>query len=479
MNDNYLADVIQRGDEGSQLLARLTEPTRRNNTHTRTISSGMNSIAVLDIPEQYDVVVHSATGDPALTDPAAYTASMVERLVEKALALKARPLAFANVIDTPQGDLSLLEIIGTTLQKEADQHQLSILNGENAILGERIRQANVSGTMISLLPRIQHSHPAKLFYEGTTYAVFPHEGKPVYINSDGVGSKTAFYEMLAALGIEPSIELALADSLAMKLDDAVKLAATPKVVADTLEYDGDITPHELRLQNAIIRHQQQLGITYIFDMENIGRRLQGLTPFTYNLGGSVVSTIDEERLHNPPRPQAGDTLIAIRGQPNPRSNGITAKRRAMAENYGKQWWTTPEGKTFLQFLATPSTIFYPVFAQLLTEGTATSVYHLSGGAYEGKLARPLARQGLHGILSRPYKPDEREIRLAHLSGKTTRDVYAQWPMGNEGFITTNDPAKALATLQAHGLEGKIAGRVFNDGVHGLTLKAYDGTVITY
>ena len=38
-------------------------------------------------------------------------------------------------------------------------------------------------------------------------------------------------------------------------------------------------------------------------------------------------------------------------------------------------------------------------------------------------------------------------------------AYAQWPMGNDGFVTTPNAEEAIKVIERYGLEAKIAGRV--------------------
>ena len=152
--DDYLAKVIHLGDQGSHLLAKRCAPTLRNSPYVRIIPGSTQRMAVLDLPQQYDVVVHSATGDPGITDVQEHAKSMVIRLHEQAQRLGVTPVALANVIDSRTGDLKMLEAAAAGLVDGANSKGLAIMNGENAILGDRVvPEANVMGTMISLVPK--------------------------------------------------------------------------------------------------------------------------------------------------------------------------------------------------------------------------------------------------------------------------------------------------------------------------------------
>jgi len=213
--------------------------------------------------------------------------------------------------------------------------------------------------------------------------------------------------------------LGLGDSAAMKFDDTAKSGATAVVISDVVEYNGNIDFDPMNLEASEIG--EKTGAMYILQKENVGNRLRSYNgkAAAFNVSGSAVCLIDEERLKNPLKPSAGEYLVAIRGKPNPRSNGITAKRKIInslgqewCRNSGKEeWHETREGKEFLGYLAEPSTILYSVFKDLIDKDVATSVYHLSGGAWDGKLARPLTKHNLFAKLKNIFPPDWRESAL--------------------------------------------------------------------
>ena len=197
--DEYIQQVIQLGDEGSKLLNAITAPTLRNSEYVDVLEGGMNGLAVLRVPKNMNVVVHSASGDPNLSDLKAHTISLVDRLFLQSENIEGIPIGFANVIDSNSGDQDVLKLIGNTLTMMANEYGLAILNGENAILGNRVNGlANVSGTMISLVPKSLSAEG--IFGNGIdNYSIFDPKGMAIWINSDGVGTKTEFYESKATM----------------------------------------------------------------------------------------------------------------------------------------------------------------------------------------------------------------------------------------------------------------------------------------
>ncbi len=475
--DSYIEKVIERGDEGSELLAKRAAPTLRNSKYVRVISGGMHGMAVLRVPEDCCVVVHSASGKREEEDVENHATSLVYKLLRQADHINVEPVAFADVIDSSTGETDMLNRVMDGLVGRANRHMLAILNGENAILGERItREANVSGTMVSLGPRdlLQGQDTRVFTYNGVRYAVFDHHDLAVFMNSDGNGTKTEILERMGR-----GYELALRDSLAMKLDDLIKKGAIAKVVSDAVEISGDIPFH--LLEEAASRFLQDSGIAHILQREDVGDRLRSYKSGVpaYNISGSAVSVIDEEMLRNPPKPREGESLVAIAGVPNPRANGITAKRKIMVDRFGLEWHTTEEGKPFLDYLSRPSTILYFVFRDLLEKGLATSFYHMSGGAYDGKLAKPLAKEGLFARVEGLFEPDPREVFFVEASG-SLRNAYAKFPMGNDGFVTTSNPREAIRVIEQHGYRARDVGKLEKmQGKTSLTLVAYNGKEVNF
>lgn len=482
--DQYLREVVQLGDEGSDLLAKKCVPTLKNCEYVDVVREGMNGLAVLRIPGEYELAVHSTSGDPKILDPAEHAASLVDRLYEQANRIEATPLGFANVIDASTGTKDVVEKIADALVTNADKYGVAILNGELAILGNRVNcDANISGTMVSLLPKTRELGGKYSFIIGynETADVFDPRGMAVYINSDGVGTKTEFYERSG------NYTPALKDSLEMKLADKEKIGAKHVIVHDSVEYNDAIVNIGSKifvdslLDEAWRLSDHNEAFVYRLHPQSVGSRLRGWTDRSpaFNVSGSAVSVINEKRLKRPLVSKPGEYIIAIRGEPNPRSNGITDKRRIMVEILGNKWHTKEKGDKFMKFLATPSTMLFPVFSSLIENGNATSVYHMSGGAYNGKLARPLAKQGLYARLDDIFLPDPIETTLAEYASMTPEVAYAKWPMGNDGFVTTKHPEAAIENINNYGLDARVVGVIAKPvddrtGVELVGIKGSDG-----
>ncbi|MBN1385427.1 hypothetical protein JW968_00440 [Candidatus Woesearchaeota archaeon] len=473
----YLDKVVAQDQEGAALLNAICVPTLRNvEDFVEVLDSEMGGLKVVRIPEGHRALAFSVPGLD-YKRPDWHTASMVDYLAWIAAEAGAKPLVLADVVDSNSGDIGLIDLVGKVMAERADYHRFGIINGENAILGARVNpnvQANVCGTLLCMYEeRMKELVNERLSLLGIQYFDFDPKGRAIYLNCDGIGTKPEFYERLRRF---PG---ALYDSLAMKVDDASKVGAEVIAVFDMLEHRGSIPTRAFEEEACYVT--RTMGFPYYVVPHRADSRWMGYTRKApaFNLSGTAISLIDEERLRNSLHPKAGDYLIAIRGNPTPRSNGISAKRKAMVEMLGPRYHLSDEGKKYLGFLAEPSTVFYPVFKQLIDGGLASWVTHMSGGAFDSKLAKPLAKHGLYAELSRIYEPDPREVALC---GDTpVQAVYGMFPMGNEAFIASDKPASALALIRSKGLDAKVVSilKSTEDGKTGVLFRAHNGEPVYF
>ncbi|MBI2572483.1 hypothetical protein HYV86_01375 [Candidatus Woesearchaeota archaeon] len=481
-----MKDVIQKGDEGSRLLAQETFPTLRNNSFIDLVAG----YPVVRVPRDHLVVVHGTYGRETrhLED---HARSLVDRLAAQAQRIGATPVGLANIIDTSRSDMHMLAQAAVGLNEGCERHHVAILNGEYAVLGDRVLgNGNMSGVMISIIPAdrlAQKEGVLQPFFSSQPslnrpsfndyYIVFDPQGQPVFINCDGVGTKTELYERVRKHG------RAVDDLLAMNLDDTIKKGAHAQAVVALLELQRNWkSPIPAKIQWQLQHQMKQLGINGILETEDIGWRLAGYNATQgFNLNAAVVSTIDEERLRNPLRSSAGDYLIAIWGNPTPRSNGISLRRRIMTKQGGDAWHNNDRYRDVRDFLTTPSTILYPVFEKLVREGLATNVYHLSGGAWDGKLAVPLATQELYVSVDNLPVLSSAEKKLADWSALNITDLYKSLCMGIEGLVTTPSEDTARDVIHAMGLNAQVIGRLEAATVEnsGVRLRAYNGEQVYF
>jgi phosphoribosylaminoimidazole (AIR) synthetase len=509
-DDWYNEKTILKGDECSKILAEITSPSLKEHPEARFVKSGMNHVAVLVPRENHSYFAFTIGGPAEEKDTKMYVKKLLKNGVDIALDAGLEPLGFTDVIDANRSEPDLARMIGNILAEESHTysrklgHGFGCFNGEYADLSTMIKfDANMNITIIGRRKEnelgMRSADKKIVLRDGLEAFKFIPGDKFIYMNSDGEGSKSIL-EVLAGKEVYSVI-----NSDAMKADDLVKINAEVILLSDLVEHNG--------LMNAKLRNQFKSMAETIFAIKvrsdrgkgivtihDVGDRLNSYSEgmLAFNVSGSAVSLISEKNLANMPVPKEGDYLLSIRkllansselSDDGWRSNGISPLRKIPLDAFGKEWYKTAQGREILRYATTPSDIFYPAFKYLLDNKLASSVFHLSGGAYNGKLARPLMKEGLHAKL---YHVDSSDVeyeslwsvsdivkKVIDLSGLESSSFYNKWVMSNPGFVATDAPAPAALALRKFGYAARVVARLEKSDKPGVTLIAYDGTPLYF
>ncbi|MBN1646192.1 hypothetical protein JW868_04095 [Candidatus Woesearchaeota archaeon] len=510
--DSYERDVILEGDKGSREFATTYAQTLQQKGIVEHIEN-IGDQNFVRIPEGQWGIAFSSTGNPNQIRPFEHAETLAVKLQLTAMSMRTehfprgvKPIVMANVVDAHSADPDVRKqiesaLIGRALpsrprQDNGVEHPVfGIIGGEYAILGDRITlqyQISMNGLMLA---SISPDHLKELTGRKVTRAVdngevvrekigvhdvivFNPGNRLVSMGSDGTGTKLELYSRLAQHIQNPAIYGRGADdSAAMLLDDASKSAAQALAIFNHVETTGDSKSDiERVLSERAEDIGRQLGF-YFINRFNESDRIVGWDPGCpdYNISGSLLSLVDLELLAKL-GPRAGQKLVAVTNKVrSPRSNGITELREVLEQHYGHLWHEKDIGAVVGNYLTTPSTILYGLFRSLLLDGTATAVFHNSGGAYNGKLARPLAVADLHVTLDMNdmFPAPAEALLLAGLRLNDARSAYGKWPMGTEGFVATNDPENVQAFVAKYhpDLESRVVGTLerASRGQTGVTL----------
>jgi len=506
MVDPYIND-IQEKDESSRILADLSSKTL-DRKYIRQLTSGKNGLSFAQVPEDMVLVGHMSEGDLRITEPEAYARSVVHNLARDSMVLGATPLAMADVIDAQNTSPEFARKVGTALSESALEAKVAILNGELAKYGPMVNcPCNIAGTMISMLPQDSRfvtsswvvgrpESPVEVGWynsNGTQYFFFKPAGKLVSLNSDGTGTNT-----LCGSRFNKYIESVI-NAFAMQYDDQGKLGGGALATFNIVETNTNApqTSAEVysreniklgKIFTSMEEHGKELAKSMnsysIMQHSHVGNRLIGPhgEKFVWNISGTLVSLLTEDMIQNMPRPQVGDTLVVVKG--NGRSNGFTDRRNLLVEWFGEDWERTEGGRYFGDFVTKPSILFYPMFTDLISQGLATSVFHLSGGAWDDKVSAPIARQELYAEIGiaegspRLFSPDPREAAFA--SQFNLRNAHRKFALGNEGAVTTKQPEKVIPYFQSRGYEAKAAAILENRlDIKGLKIRAFNGDIVDF
>jgi phosphoribosylaminoimidazole (AIR) synthetase len=460
MADTYDRTIVRAGDIFSDQVASEFAETLNNPRHNGrhlmdVLQPGRNGLAVVRVPTGFLGVTHSTDGNPAHRDPYDHARSLVQRLAAQASYIGAQPVGFCDIIDSC--DLTngeLLARVKAGLKDGANETLTAIFNGESAGLGARVNEeyfANVCASMISIIPKGRLT-PGLHRIEGVNYMVFDPEEMAVWMNGDGSGTLAEFYEREFLLGIVPSVEKGLRDAGAMVFDDSARRAAGVRHAWMMVETNGEFPMERIMAYGKAL--SAELGIELIVQEHKLGERIRSYKPGVpaINYNANSVSTIDEARLRNQPRPQAGNILIGVWPQQDDRRcNGITDTRTGAVIIGGLEWHETePELR---EYLGRSGHIYQPVFMRLFREGAAKAAYHASGGAKRGKLAEPLYKEELFVEIdgSKLPPPHPQQVRIAQAIGAKPEEVHAKWPYGVQAYIATDNPERTERILEEAGL----------------------------
>ncbi len=496
VSKKYLDDFIGDGDSASAIINRRLAATIDGNEElVKVITEGMNGVAGVITPKGYEAVAFTVVGDVSKRDPLEYIASAVRNVTKQSKILGVTPVGFSDNLDVYSNDLPFIEEIANvltdeTLKQRSQGFTFSGLNGECAILPGVVSEETKTNISITVVGYRKHNdipqNPISQIENGIQIVRFNPKGKLIYMNSDGVGTKPLNHVRRAEINGDKYLAAGYDDEAAMRRDDSAKIAARVIASFSVLETRGDISLKFF--QERAKQSDKTSKIQQVLLEEKVGDRILGYKhgARAYSLGGTNICIIDEQRLKKQLIPNIGDRLIVIQNPiPNPRSNGISALRQIAEEMYGSDWHKHPEAKYLIEYLSSPSTILYPLFMDLIQNELATAVYHMSGGALNGKLAKPLLKHGLHASIDNLFPLSYAQEKIIEFSKTPLKNSFAIWPNNNEAYVTASaaNADLAMAIIRDFGLNFIDAGRIekAENGI-GVTLnKILDsaGAPITY
>lgn len=469
--NEYNAKFQGEGDSASEIFGSAASQTW-DHEGVQILNVGNNPISTITIPKGFVGLVHSTMGNNEQVDVTSYSASVLENLLTESDKMGAQPWAFACCVDANSSDPIVAHSAASTLATVCQENCVAYMNGEYAILGNRVSakyKLNIAGMMLSIIPENKTA--------GLESVDKIHSQKRLFMNSDGVGTKPEFSERLGIVGP------AVMDSVVMKADDAARVGSRILHMHDFIELSH--APNSSLLQSfkrIAEKTSIDAGFNYRLDAHDSQGRFLGFAgnSLGHNVSGNVIGELDEELYKRLNSFSAGDFLVAYRStSPNPRSNGISARRTFMEEFFGKEYHLNPECEEWLKYLSSPSTLLYPDVTELNELGLLTFMTHMSGGALEGKLLSKLAKKnvGAHLVnLPEPHDIDKRMIEMQHAD---VREGYRSWPMGIDGIVATKDALAVIDYLEKKNYDAYVIGSLEEMDVPAISFKAYDGTEIKY
>lgn len=208
----------------------------------------------------------------------------------------------------------------------------------------------------------------------------------------------------------------------------------------------------------------------------------------FNWGGSMTG------VYHPDKMILGDSvkpgqIIVVFGDTF-RSNGISSVRKALAKEFGDEWWKNTKATDAILRCAVPSVQYDRMLNRLhgwfdpLLRPTVRLhlVTHLSGGAFKGKFGSVLHRLGLTAELDNLFDPPFIMRQCAEWRGMNSEQCYETWNGGQGALIVIDEPELSLVQELAKlcEVDMRVAGRIvpYRGYTVGLTSR-FDGTRVIY
>ncbi len=194
----------------------------------------------------------------------------------------------------------------------------------------------------------------------------------------------------------------------------------------------------------------------------------------FNWVGHMTGAMHPDKIIRGDNLAVGDIVIALLER-GPRSNGISALRRALRARFGERWWENPAAAEAIRAIATPAAL-YDLFLTTLNGWhnkafevvlPVKAIAHISGGGVPGKFGKDiLFRQGLSAELDNMPEPPKILLHAAEwlrASGEYVPDsnCYKTWH-GGPGTICVVAPEHESAFhmhASIHGIETRSCGRI--------------------
>jgi len=299
--------------------------------------------------------------------------------------------------------------------------------------------------------------------------------RPVLVSgSDGVGTKLMLAQMLdrhSTIGI---------DAVAMCVNDIVVQGAEPLFFLDYLAL-GKVIPEKVEeIISGVAEGCAQAGCALIGGETAEMPGMYGSDE--YDIAGFAVGVVEEDKLIDGRRIQAGDRLIGLASS-GLHSNGFSLVRRLFLEQAGydlRQPVAELGGRELGEVLLTPTRIYVKSVLRLLERHDIKGMAHITGGGFLENIPRILpAGLGARIELGRwPIPPVF--TMLQRLGELTLTECYRTFNMGI-GLVLAVAPEEVDAVLTAareSGEEAYVIGQVVpGQGVQ-LTGEDAQRTVVT-
>lgn len=325
------------------------------------------------------------------------------------------------------------------------------------------------------------------------------EGSIYTIGADGVGTKT----ILSIAAGHP--EWAAYDLIAMTAMDIIRAGGLPIALSNIVDVkslgDGpDSLTYEfcMRAIEGLGEVARENGLIILNgETAELGLCVGSENPaaiLCLNWGSVMYGVYHPQKMIYGNTLAPGQVIIALRER-GFRSNGVSSVRKALAIQYGPEWYKNPDALPDIQAAAVPS-VQYDRFLSHMHGWTRIGgnqlepmvkmhlIVHLSGGAFESKLGDDMLKpQGLSAKFTNLFSPPEIMQKCAKWRGFSSQECYNTWHGGQGALVVVDERNADFFLVQAakNGVEAQAAGEI-QKKQEGYTVSIdskFDGSVVEF
>ena len=278
--------------------------------------------------------------------------------------------------------------------------------------------------------------------------------KPVLVSgTDGVGTKQRIAQLMDrhdTVGI---------DCVAMCVNDIVCCGAKPLFFLDYIAIGKNIPEKVADLVAGVAEGCVQAGCALIGGetAEHPGT----MAPDDYDLAGFAVGIVDEEKILDKSRMQAGDVVIALPSS-GIHSNGYSLVRKVFDIEHADLSAVVPElGAPLGDVLLTPTRIYVKPVLAAFEAAEVRGVSHITGGGFYENIPRCIP-EGLGAYIEKAAVRTPAIFRVLQEKGNIPeRDMFNTFNMGvGMVLVVSSETAdKALAVLRAQDVDAYVLGEI--------------------
>jgi phosphoribosylformylglycinamidine cyclo-ligase len=273
-------------------------------------------------------------------------------------------------------------------------------------------------------------------------------------STDGVGTKLAIAQ---ALDKHDTVGL---DLVGMVVDDLVVCGAEPLFLQDYVAC-GQVVPERIaEIVGGIAEGCALAGCALVGGetAEHPGL----MPPDSYDIAGTGVGVVEEDRLLGPDTVRDGDVVVAL-GSSGLHSNGFSLVRHVLLARGGMRLEATVDelGGPLGEALLTPTRIYAKDCLALLDEVDVSAFSHVTGGGLAANLARVLPPH-LSATLDRGTWRPQPVFDLVQRTGQVGQAEMERtfnMGVGMVALVPADDVDRTLAILTARHVPAWVAGEV--------------------